>query len=96
VIDSYPVGVGKLRHALNDQLRKSGGHIGYSIRPSERGKGYGTMMLAELLKKAADMGMNELMLTCEPNNVTSRKVIEANKGILNGIEDGKCNYWVSL
>jgi predicted acetyltransferase len=53
-------------------------------------------MLAELLKKAADMGMNEVMLTCEPNNVTSRKVIEANKGILTGIEDGKCNYWVSL
>jgi predicted acetyltransferase len=96
VIDSYPVGVGKLRHALNDQLRKSGGHIGYSIRPSERRKGYGTMMLAELLKRAADRGINEVMLTCEPNNVSSRKVIEANKGILTGIEDEKCNYWVSL
>lgn len=96
LIDSYPVGVGKLRHSLNDQLRKSGGHIGYSIRPSERGKGYGKVFLAELLKEAADLGIDKVMLTCEPNNVPSRKVIEANRGILSGIEDGKCNYWISL
>ncbi|OMD43411.1 hypothetical protein BSK52_03055 [Paenibacillus odorifer] len=96
LIDSYPVGVGKLRHSLNDQLRKSGGHIGYSIRPSERGKGYGKIFLAELLKKAVDLGIDKVMLTCEPNNIASRKVIEANKGILYGIEDGKCNYWISL
>lgn len=96
LIDSYPVGVGKLRHSLNDHLKKSGGHIGYSIRPSERGKGYGTIILSELLKRAADMGIEEVMLTCEPNNVSSRKVIEANKGVLNDIEDGKCNYWISL
>ncbi|MEK4294816.1 GNAT family N-acetyltransferase [Paenibacillus sp. FSL R5-0914] len=96
LIDSYPVGVGKLRHSLNDQLRKSGGHIGYSIRPSERGKGFGKIFLAELLKKAADLGIDKVMLTCEPNNVASRKVIEANRGILSGIEDGKCNYWISL
>ncbi|ETT45086.1 MULTISPECIES: GNAT family N-acetyltransferase [Paenibacillus] len=96
LIDSYPVGVGKLRHSLNDQLRKSGGHIGYSIRPSERGKGYGTIFLAELLKKAADMGIDKVMLTCEPDNIFSRKVIEANKGILHGIENEKCNYWITL
>ncbi|KTD87787.1 GNAT family N-acetyltransferase [Paenibacillus etheri] len=96
LIDSYPVGVGKLRHSLNDQLRKSGGHIGYSIRPSVRGQGYGKIFLAELLKKAADLGIDKVMLTCEPNNVSSRKVIEANKGILSGIEDEKCNYWISL
>lgn len=96
LIDSYPVGVGKLRHSLNDQLRKSGGYIGYSIRPSERGKGFGKILLAELLKKAADLGIDKVMLTCEPNNVASRKVIEANRGILSGIGDGKCNYWISL
>jgi predicted acetyltransferase len=96
LIDAYPVGVGKLRHSLNDQLRKSGGHIGYSIRPSERGKGYGTIFLAELLKKAADMGIDKVMLTCEPDNISSRKVIEANKGILHGIENEKCNYWITL
>ncbi|CAH1056096.1 hypothetical protein PAECIP111894_02249 [Paenibacillus pseudetheri] len=96
LIDSYPVGVGKLRHSLNDQLRKSGGHIGYSIRPSERGKGFGKIFLAELLKKAADLRIDKVMLTCDPNNVASRKVIEANRGILSGIGDGKCNYWISL
>ena len=95
LIDSYPVGIGKLRHFLNDDLRKSGGHIGYSIRPSERGKGYGTVILTELLKKAAEMGISEVMLTIDLNNEPSRKVIEANKGILSAIEDGKCTYWVN-
>jgi len=50
-VDSKPVGIGKLRRFLNERLRVLGGHIGYTIRPSERGKGYGTLILSELLKK---------------------------------------------
>jgi predicted acetyltransferase len=96
LIDGYPVGIGKLRHHLNDTLRKSGGHIGYSIRPSERGKGYGTLILSELLKKAVDMGLKEVLLTCNLNNAPSRGAIEANKGVLSGIEGGSCNYWITL
>src|SRR5690242_12786970 len=52
LIDGYPVGLGKLRHYLNNNLRKIGGHIGYCIRPTARGKGYGNTILYELLKKA--------------------------------------------
>lgn len=48
------------------------------------------------VKKAADMGIDKVMLTCEPDNISSRKVIEANKGKLHGIKDEKCNYWITL
>jgi len=95
-MDSYPVGFGKLRHYLNEDLRKSGGHIGYTIRPSERGKGYGTVMLTELLKSAESLGIKDIMLTCVENNIASRRVIELNNGVLEENEIGKCNYWIHL
>ena len=52
-VDGRPVGIGKLRHYLNDNLRIHGGHIGYTIRTTARGKGYGTLILRELLKQGA-------------------------------------------
>ncbi len=95
-VDGNPVGMGKLRHSLNDNLRRSGGHIGYAIRPSERGKGYGNILLNELLKKANEKGISDVLLTVNENNTLSRKVIEANNGLLEYDSDGKCSYWVKL
>ncbi|MEN6357753.1 MAG: GNAT family N-acetyltransferase [Armatimonadota bacterium] len=93
-VDGRPVGVGKLRHYLNDNLRKLGGHIGYAIRPSERGKGYGTLILREMLIKAREKGIEEALVTCSENNIRSRKVIERNGGKLEDIIDGGCRYWI--
>ena len=76
IIDGRPVGVGKLRHYLNDSLMTVGGHIGYSIRPTERGKGYGNLILKELLKKAREKGIADVLVTCREDNIRSRKVIE--------------------
>jgi predicted acetyltransferase len=87
-----PVGIGKLRRRLNAHLMAIGGHIGYAIRPSERGKGYGNLILAELLKRAWKIGIREVLITCRENNLRSRKVIEHNGGILAGISDGGCRY----
>ena len=56
-IDEVPVGVAKLRHYLNDFLLKRGGHIGYGVRPSCRGHGYGKVLLTEVLKKAREKGI---------------------------------------
>lgn len=96
IIDSIPVGIGKLRHHLNDNLRKIGGHIGYSIRPSERKNGYGNLILKEILKEAQKMNINEVLLTCDDINIPSRKVIEKNNGVLESMENGECKYWIKL
>lgn len=94
-VDERPVGMGKLRHRLNDYLRENG-HIGFCVRPSERGRGYGTAMLREMLVKAREIGLGEVMLTCLADNLRSRKVIEASNGVLLETRDGKCHYRISL
>ena len=76
------VGTCSLRHELNDFLRNYGGHIGYSIRPSERGKGYGTQMLALALQKARSFEVKRALITCDDNNIASARVIEKNGGKL--------------
>ncbi len=93
-VDDKLVGIGKLRHYLNGRLLKSGGHIGYGILKSERKKGYGNLILQELLKKAKTIGIDKALVTCDENNLGSRRVIENNKGILEKIEEGNCHYWI--
>ena len=93
-VNGKPVGFGKVRDYLNDNLRRIGGHIGYCIRPSERGKGYGKVILHELLIKAREKGIQEALLTCLETNLASRKVIESNHGELDSIIDGECHYWI--
>ena len=94
------VGLGSLRHELNDYLKQFGGHIGYSVVPNERKKGYGTQILKLLLKEAKNKNINNVLVTCEIHNVGSEKVIKNNKGELeNKIEhDNKvtCRYWIKL
>ena len=77
------IGCISIRHNLNnDMLRKYGGHIGYNIRPSERGKGYGTKMLYLALFKCEELGLTDVMVTCKKDNLGSMKVIENNGGKL--------------
>lgn len=87
------IGCGNIRHALTDQLRKFGGHIGYDIRPSKWRQGYGTMQLRLLLAEAAKLGIQNALITCSAENKASAKVIEKNGGIFKdcivNINDGK-------
>lgn len=87
-----------LRLTLNDYLLKYGGHIGYGIRPSERGKGYGTYMLERGLELAKSRGFDKVLITCDEDNIASERVILKNGGILeNKIykHDGYIlRYWV--
>ena len=77
------IGSISVRHNLNNEfLKKYGGHIGYNIRPSERGKGYGTEMLYLALFKCEELGLSDVMITCKKDNIASAKVIEANGGKL--------------
>lgn len=72
------VGVGSIRHHLNEYLEKFGGHIGYSIRPTERKKGYGSKALELLINQAKKMNIEKILITCNINNIGSKKVIENN------------------
>lgn len=73
--DGRAVGMLDIRHQLNDFLRQYAGHIGYGIRPTERGRGYGTEMLRLGLKHAAYLGLEHVMLSCYKQNSASRKII---------------------
>lgn len=95
----WPAGrhyVGRVRIALglNDELREYGGHIGFDIRPSERGRGHATALLAASLTAAEEWGLVEVLLTCAPDNHASRRVIERNGGVLPDVSPaGRLRYW---
>jgi predicted acetyltransferase len=80
--ESEIVGVSNLRHELTPALRLEGGHIGFGIRPSLRGKGFGTEILRQTLSRAKSRGLKKVLLTCAKENVASASVIVANGGIL--------------
>ena len=74
--DDRILGMANLRLALNDFLRTEGGHIGYSIRPTERRKGYGTLMLQEALKVYDRLSIREVLVSCDRENLASAGVIK--------------------
>ena len=84
-----------IRHRLTAHLREIGGHIGYDIRPSARQHGHATAMLAAALPVARSLGIDPALLTCDDDNIASRKVIEANGGTLEDHRHGKARYGVS-
>ena len=91
-----------IRHVLNEFLLKMGGHIGYEIRPSRRKQGYGTEILGLGLEKAKELGLRRVLVTCDEDNIGSKKIIEHNGGQFeNAIEmEGdtvkKLRYWIDI
>jgi predicted acetyltransferase len=87
-----------IRHCLNEYLFQFGGHIGYGIRPSERGKGYASLMLGMALPIAKKLGIDEVLVTCDKNNTASAKTIIKNGGILENevMEEEEIvqRYWI--
>jgi predicted acetyltransferase len=82
-----------IRHYLNEPLREIGGHIGYDIRPSARLQGHATAMLAAALPRAAALGIEKALITCDADNLGSRKVIERNGGVLEDQRGRKLRFW---
>ena len=100
--DGEIIGMIQVRLELNDYLKNYAGHIGYSVRPSERRKGYATWMLHNIMPYCRDKGLNKIMVCCHENNTASRKTIFKNGGVLEGIafhEPSSRNfekYWIDL
>ena len=74
----YFIGEISIRHRLNDALERYGGHIGYGIRCGEWNKGYGTLLLKCALKKAFELGLDNILITCDDDNIGSYRVMEKN------------------
>ena len=100
--DDKIVGMLQIRHYFNAYLEKYGGHIGYSVAPSERRKGYASQMLKTALHKCKELGIDKVLITCIDNNEGSRKTILANGGVYESTvnePDEKINlerYWIDL
>lgn len=100
--DRKIVGMIQLRHELNDYLFNYGGHIGYSVRPGERRKGYATLMLSKMIGVCREKNMEKILVACLKSNQASRKTILKNGGVY---EDERFEkeendyierYWITL
>lgn len=79
--DNKMVGVIQIRHYFNEYLEKYAGHIGYSVCPSERRKGYATQMLRLVLPECKKLGIDRVLISCVQGNEGSRKTILNNNGV---------------
>ena len=92
----------QVRHHFNDYLEKYAGHIGYSVRPSERRKGYAKEMLRMALPFCREIGIDKVMITCIDGNIGSEKTILANGGVYDGTvwePEEQVNferYWITV
>jgi predicted acetyltransferase len=100
--DDEFIGILSLRQGSNNAFIRISGHIGYQVRPSKRRLGYGKHLLRLGLQKAKELGFTHVLLTCDENNLASKKVIESNGGqfenaiLVDGSPLKKLRYWIDL
>jgi predicted acetyltransferase len=96
------LGESQLRHTLTPDLEANWGHISYRIRPTQRRKGYGTLLLQLTLEKARTLSIQHVRVICDQDNIGSAHIIERNGGMLSGYgldpRNGKrtSQYWIEL
>jgi len=94
VDDAEFLGRLSIRHRLTPWLHDYGGHIGYDVRPSARRRGHATAMLRTALPWCSALGIDPVLVTCDTDNIASRKVIENGGGEFEDERDGKLRFWV--
>ncbi|MDE6690879.1 MAG: GNAT family N-acetyltransferase, partial [Clostridia bacterium] len=94
------VGAVNIRHYLSEKLLLNGGHIGDGVRPSERRKGIATQMIHLALFECKRLGITDVLMVCDKDNIGSAKSIINNGGILeneinvNGTVEQR--YWIHI
>lgn len=94
------VGRVSIRHSLTPGLLEIGGHVGYGVRPAYRGRGYATAMLRLSIKWLTDLGVTDILVTCDEDNLASRRAIERCGGVLRDVRyfaeeaPGTRRYWI--
>lgn len=73
--DGELLGLSNVRHHLTPGLERFGGHVGYSVAPSARGRGHATRLLVAAVDFGRSLGLEALLVTCDPANVASSRVI---------------------
>lgn len=102
IVDGKVIGLLNIRHRLTPELLRESGHIGYSIHPDERRKGYATEQLRLSLGEAKKLGLEKVLVTCDKANVASARTIQKVGGILeNEVISSETNemvqrYWIEI
>ncbi len=102
IVDERYIGRVSLRLLLDKDLSERGGHVGYEVRPSQRGKGYATEMLRLIIDEARRFGLYSILVTCDETNAASRRIIEKCGGEKvksfpsEGDSPMKLRYWIPV
>ena len=97
------IGVIHIRIRLTENLLRYGGHIGYAINPKYWNMGYGKQLLKLGLEQYKNIiEEDNILITCDDDNIGSYRIIESNGGILeNKVENEDCGekfltrrYWI--
>ncbi len=94
-LDRY-LGRISVRHELTEPLLEWGGHIGYVVRPSARRRGLASAALAGMLEVCRRRGVDPVLVTCDVDNVASRRTIEGTGGRYEDTREGKLRFWIDL
>jgi predicted acetyltransferase len=94
------IGRSSIRHALNEFLEHEGGHVGFGVRPAYRRRGYATAILDQSLVVVRALGVGDVLVTCDDDNIGSATVIERCGGVLDSIVTSRRSgkpvrrYWI--
>lgn len=88
------VGTLRIRHFLTTAVIERAGHIGYDIAPAFRGRGLGHEILQLGLEQASKLGIGDVLLICDAENIASRRIIERQGGRLDRTKNDEMWYWI--
>lgn len=94
--DEKVIGYGRIRHVLNDKLVDTSGHIGYAIRSTARGNGYGDRLLTLLLEECKKLGIITVQIGVNTDNLASNKLVAKHGGMLIRSSDSKNFYQINM